>query len=449
MTLETLSVPAPVRPVLARLKEAGHAAFLVGGSVRDLLLSRPAADYDVATAARPEQVMALFPRSHPTGVAHGTVTVIEDGVAVEVTTFRREAGYSDRRRPDRVEFGASLEEDLLRRDYTVNAMAMSLEGRLEDPTGGRRDLVDGIIRAVGDPRRRFDEDALRPLRGVRLATELGFELEAGTWRAICKAAPLLAHVSRERVRDEFRRVLLADGVGRGLELLRRSGLLAQFLPELLEGVGVVQNHHHAYDVWEHTLRTVERVPPRLTLRWAALLHDVAKPRTLTEQGGQRHFYRHEVVGEELAARILTRLREERRRVAQVAALVRWHMALRPGLPYRDATLRRLIARVGEERVEDLLELWHADRSAHGGEDTEVAAVAALAARVRRLLSGERVFFPRDLAVDGRDVLALGIGPGPAVGKALQSLLAFVQEDPSRNRREVLLERLRQDSGRRI
>lgn len=433
-------VPPGALEVMARLEAAGHQAYLVGGCVRDLVMDRRPHDWDVATDARPAQVRRLFPRVRPTGVRHGTVTVVTPTVDVEVTTFRVEGPYSDRRRPDHVTFVARIEDDLARRDFTINAMAADARGRLVDPFGGRRDLfLHRLVRAVGDPAARFSEDALRMLRAVRLAAELGLDVEQATYAAIAEHAHLLEHVSAERIRDEFSRILLARRPDVALERLRETGLLRVFLPELLEGVGFAQNIHHAHDVWTHLLLTTRHVPARLDLRLAALFHDIAKPRTASDQNGERHFFHHERVGAEIAASVLKRLRFDNRVTERVTHLVRHHMALhyQPGMT--DAAVRRLIGRIGLEWLEDLLVLRRADRIASGKKRGPVSrGTRRLLEHIERVLQEDAAFSLKDLAIDGHDVMRIaGIGPGPEVGRILKACLEAVLEDPERNTPEAL------------
>ncbi|ADU50260.1 polynucleotide adenylyltransferase/metal dependent phosphohydrolase [Thermaerobacter marianensis DSM 12885] len=436
-------VPAPVREVLTRLGEHGHAAYLVGGCVRDLLMARPPKDWDVATSARPEEVRRIFPRTIPTGIEHGTVTVRARGLSVEVTTFRQESGYSDFRHPDRVEFTRDLRADLERRDLTINAMALDAEGRLHDPLGGLADLEAGVVRAVGDPDERFREDALRLLRVVRFAARFGYRVEPRTEAALARCAPLIRHVSWERIREEMSGLLVSPRPAWGLELLRTSGLLEPIWPELLEGVGVAQNVHHAYTVWEHNLLACQYTPPVLRLRLAGLLHDVGKPRTVSvDARGQRHFYHHEVVGADMARQMLRRLKFDNDTVRHVAHLVRHHLALHhyPGMT--DAAIRRLIQRIGFDYLEDLIILRVADRAASGTKRAPISRGAyRLLTRMEKILEQDAAFSLHDLAIDGHDVMAAtGLGPGPAIGWILQKLLEDVLDEPGRNRRQWLMER---------
>ncbi len=443
--------PAPVSAVLARLREGGHRAYLVGGSVRDVLLGRadPAAT-DVATDLTPDQVLGRFADAAPTGLPHGTVTVVLDGHVVECTTFRREGPYGDARRPDRVDFTDDPEADLGRRDLTVNAMAWDpVAGELLDPHGGALDLERRVLRAVGDPLLRFREDALRPLRAARFAATLEMEPHETLRQALAAlAAPASGYagagVAAERVRDEFERMLTAPRPSRGLEVLREAGLLALWLPELARCRGVPQNRFHAYDVYFHSLYTCDAaVAGKPDVRWAALLHDLGKPDTRVERDGEGTFYNHQFVGAEIADRLLERLRFPLGRRARIVHLVREHMFdYRPG--WSDAALRRWLRRVGPEHVADLFDLRIADMLGNGLRQGFPVYLEQMRRRIERLLLESGALHVTDLAVDGNDVMReLAIPPGPAVREALEGLLEEVLDDPGRNRRDHLLARLRE------
>ncbi len=432
------SLPEPAARVVAALEAAGHEAYLVGGCVRDLLLGRAPKDLDVATSARPEEVRRLFRRAVPTGERFGTLTVLDFGAPVEVTAFRAEGRYEDARRPSEVRFGVTLAEDLARRDFTVNAMALGRDGRLVDPFGGCRDLEARAIRCVGEPAARFGEDALRMLRAARLAAQLGFAVEPGTRAAMGACAPLVERVSAERVRDELVRTLLAPDHKAGFDLLLAAGLLARVAPEVAAMAGVGQGGHHAHDVYAHSLLTVAD-KDHAGLALAELLHDVGKPDTRAVVDGEVHFHRHEVVGAEKAAALLRRLRCDGDTVELVAVLVRNHLVYglrRAG----EGAYRRLIRRVGRERVPLLARLVRADVAAHGRMPAERAAeVEGILARLAELAARPEPLTVRELAIGGRDVMeALGIGPGPVVGRVLNRCLEAVLDDPSLNTRERLL-----------
>ena len=439
------ALPEAVRAVIDRLAAAGHETVAVGGGVRDALLGRPATGaWDLATRATPPEVIAVFPHAVPTGIEHGTVTVPGPAGLVEITSYRSEEGYSDARRPDRVVFGATLAGDLLRRDFTVNALAYDPRaGVLLDGTGGLADLEARVLRAVGDPAARFGEDALRALRAARLCAVLGFALEAGTEAALPGVAALVPRLSHERVRDELGRLLLAPAPSTGLRVLERAGLLGLVLPELAATRGVTQNRHHRWDVYEHTLRAVDAAEAKPRLRWAALAHDLGKPATrAVREDGEATFHGHAALGATIAGAMLERLRLPRAEREAIVRLVREHL-----FDYRaewtDAAVRRFVGRVGPAALPDLFALRVADAIATGADPPRLEPIRALSSRIERVLAARPPLAVRDLAIDGHDVLAaLGGPPGPGVGRILARLLDEVLEEPARNERGALLERVR-------
>jgi tRNA nucleotidyltransferase (CCA-adding enzyme) len=446
-----LAIPADVVALCRTLGDAGHEAWVVGGAVRDLLRGQLAKDFDVATSAGPDEVTRLFGRKRtiPTGEKHGTVTVLteRDGARqhVEVTTYRGEGAYSDGRRPDAVVFVRTLDEDLKRRDFTMNAIAWDpIALRLADPYGGQDDLAARRIRAVGDALERFREDGLRAMRAVRFCAQLEFAIDPATEAAIGQALDVFAKVSAERVRDELTKLLTAPRPSLGLERMRTTGLLAATIPELLEGVGLSQNRHHAYDVWQHTLATVDATardgdPPWL-VRFAALLHDVAKPRTAADKPdapGERTFYRHEQVGAAMADEIGRRLKLSTRERETIVNLVGNHMFWYSP-EWTDGTVRRFISRVGVEQLPGLFALREGDVRARGrGEDPDVE-LAELRARIADELQKQSALKIADLAVGGADVMELlGCRPGPIIGEVLRRLLERVLDDAALNQRDTL------------
>lgn len=441
--------PADVAPaaleVCERLARAGHGAYVVGGCVRDRHLGRSAKDWDIATSAFPEEVQRLFKKTIPTGIAHGTVTVLIRGEPIEVTTYRGEGAYSDARRPDHVVFGVTLEEDLARRDFTVNAIAYDPIGDVTaDPFGGRADLAARLVRAVGNPETRFREDGLRVMRAIRFAATLDFSIEPATETAIASALGSLAKVSVERVRDELLKLLGAVKPSIGLEVAERTGILGVVVPELVEAVGVIQNHHHRYDVWRHTVAAVDATPGDALTRLGTLLHDVAKPRTAApkpESPGEFTFYRHDIVGAEMAERIARRLKLSNQEREKIVALVGHHMFWYSP-EWTDATVRRFIRRVGPALIPDLFALRVGDVIGRGfGEDPE-KELGELRARIDKVLAEDQALSISDLAIDGADVMTvLGVAPGRIIGDTLRSLLEEVIEDPQLNTRERLIERL--------
>lgn len=433
--------PEPLLKIFRRLQQRGHEAWLVGGAVRDLLLGLEPAEFDIATSARPEEVVSAFGRVIETGLAHGTVTVVEDGLACELTSYRAGRAYAE----EGGAFVSSIEEDLAMRDFTVNAMAFDLLAlRFLDPHGGGADLSERCIRAVGDPRARFEEDPLRPMRAARFAARFGFRIDRATRRAMPDFIDAFQGVAAERIGAELEKILLSEHPRYGIEILRRTGYLAVFLPELLEGLGLRQNRWHRYDVYHHTLRALDAAPPDLVVRLAVLLHDIDKPRTVAPSAkapGENTFYGHEVSGAERAKEICRRLRFSGRVAEEVALLVREHQFIYTE-EWKDAAVRRMLARVGPS-FERLLEVRRADILGHDRHVEEsLENLRALERRARSLMEEKPALQIRDLAIGGREVMdALDIGPSPEVGAALRYLLDAVLEDPSRNQRETLLELL--------
>ena len=432
------AAPASVVELMATLRAAGHAAYVVGGSVRDVLLGRSVSDWDLATSARPELVATLLPEAAYEN-RFGTVGVRRADGVHEVTTFRRDHAYADHRRPHRVEFTTRLEADLARRDLTVNAIAWGGPGDADttgivDPEGGLVDLAAGRLRAVGDPVTRFEEDALRMVRTVRLAAQLEFGIEALTLAAISTHARLAAHLSGERLAVELEKLLAAERPSIGLRLLGSTGLLAVILPELEAQRGLPQDKVPGEDLWDHTIRTVDAAPAsRPVVRLAALLHDVGKPATFADG----RFVGHDAVGAELATAILRRLRVPRETSARVVELVRWHMfGYEAG--WSDAAVRRFIRKVGADTIDDLLALRAAD-DAGSGLDGRDPSLDELRRRIADQLAAEVALDRGALAIDGHDLIAeLGLAPGPRLGRVLDELLERVVAEPSLNDRATLL-----------
>ena len=440
-----MNLPTPVRYCMEKLERAGFCAYAVGGCVRDTLLGRTPHDYDLCTDASPQQMRDVFAehRLVCSGEKHGTVGVVLDGAVYEITTFRTEGGYADGRHPDWVRFVGSIEEDLARRDFTVNAMAYSPKTGYVDPWGGRRDLENKVLRAVGEPERRFREDALRILRGVRFAVRYQLTPEETTRKAMFSLAPLMDRLARERVFDELCKLLPAVN---GEDLLRFAPVLTQVIPELAPAVGFSQRSpHHAYDVFTHKAYVVENVPPVLPLRWAALLHDVGKAGTFTlDENGRGHFRGHAEAGAELADAILLRLRAPTALRTHVVFLVKHHML---PLEADKRLLRRRIGKYGADAVRDLLTLQRADFSGKGtGVPGEDAAFEQVEAVFREVLEENACLGMKDLAVNGRDLIGLGFAPGPRIGQCLEQLLQRVQDELLLNEKETLLEAAREYRG---
>lgn len=430
-------LPRRVAAVMRRLHGAGFEASLVGGCVRDLLAGEQPIDWDIATSARPEQTAALFPGAVWEN-RFGTVTIDR----IEVTTYRSESGYRDRRRPDSVEWGRTLTDDLSRRDFTINAVAWvpgdlrRRRGRLVDPFGGRADLRARVLRAVGDPDQRFAEDALRLLRAVRFATRFGLLLDPATEAAIRRLAPTAASLSGERVRDELLRIMASTAAppSRAFLLMEDLGLLGVLLPELAALRGIPQGKALPGDALDHSLRTADALPAAdPLLRLTGLLHDLGKATTLADG----HFIGHETVGANLATGVMRRLRFGRDEIAHAAHLVAQHMfAYTPD--WTDAAVRRFIHRVGIGNLDDLFALRRADNVASGAVEPRTGGTAELRARIEHERS-ESPLEQRQMAIDGRDLVAeLGLEPGPLVGRLLDELFVVVTDDPRRNRRDELL-----------
>jgi tRNA nucleotidyltransferase (CCA-adding enzyme) len=430
-------IPGPVLGLLETLWAGGHAAYAVGGCLRDALLGREPSDWDLTTNAVPERIVDLFPRSLYEN-RFGTVVVRHAGSQYEITAFRRDTTYSDFRHPDSVEFGDSIEDDLARRDFTVNAMAWGARPgeapAFVDPHGGREDLARRLLRAVGDPDRRFGEDALRMVRAVRLAATLEFEVEAGTLASIGRNAQLAGHLSGERILAELVKLLGAPRPSVGLRLMADTNLLAVIAPDLARQAGLVQNKIEGEDLWDHTLRTVDASPNRTLVRLAALMHDLGKPDT----NADGHFHNHESVGAVMARRYLDQLHAPRILQERVAHLVLHHMfAYQPN--WTDAAIRRFIRKVGPASVFDLLDLRAADNEG-SGQAADTGHLAELAARAQAEMAGPLVLDRNDLAVDGNDLMAeLGIHAGRLLGDVLDDLTERVVAEPALNDREILLD----------
>lgn len=431
-------LPESVRYCIRVLEAGGYTAYAVGGCVRDHCLGLVPQDFDLCTSARPEDMERLF-HGHSlvlAGKKHGTVGVIVDHQCVEITTYRTEGAYSDNRHPDWVRFVDRIEEDLSRRDFTINAMAYAPGAGYADPFGGREDLKNRVLRAVGDPEARFREDSLRILRGVRFAVKYHLEVEKNTREAMISLAPLMDNLARERVFSELCKLLplvTAEDLG------RFAPILCQVIPELAPTVGFDQHSpHHAYDVFTHTARVVGHVPGDLTLRWAALLHDIGKVPTFTRDAtGRGHFYGHAPRGAEMAEEALRRLKAPRGLTEDVVTLIANHMT-RTELTKK--AVRRLLSRLGWENTERLLTLQRADMMSKGVEkEGNLQQFEVISQLLEEIRQEDACLTVRDLRINGHDLMTLGLR-GPKIGKTLEALLNQVLDETLENNHEALMER---------
>ena len=431
-------IPAHVHACMELLAQSGYESYLVGGAVRDLLLGSTPADFDLASKATPAQMLEVFKsfKTLSTGVAHGTVTVIHSGRPVEITTYRVDGAYSDSRRPDNVLFSGSLEEDVKRRDFTINALAMDRYGEIIDFVGGQEDLSNRIIRSVGDPDLRMQEDALRILRALRFSAVLGFPIEEKTRRSLFAYKRLLVHVSEERIWTELSGLICGNWADRVLS--HYINILGVVIPEILPMKGFQQhNPHHSYDVWEHTVRVVMNTPPQRGLRLAALFHDSGKPDAFVmDAEGIGHFYGHQKISRDIAHNVLLRLKSDTRTREQVETLVLWHdINFEPS----EKIIRRRLNQFGELMFRDLLALKRADTLAQSEKSLyRLEEQAHIQELLEKILTENACFSMKDLALDGKDLLAIGAVPGEKMGEILQAALSAVIDGELVNDRGTLL-----------
>src|SRR3990167_1002834 len=440
-------IPLEIKSISEKLVRAGYLAYLVGGCVRDLIMGLEPKDWDITTNAKPEEVQKIFPDSVYEN-KFGTVAIKTESKdpklkIVEITTFRIEGKYSDKRHPDEIKFAKTIKEDLSRRDFTVNALALNLiteeKEEIIDHFGGQLDIKNKIIKTVGDPTDRFSEDALRLMRAIRFSVQLDFDIEEKTFKAIKKEAGLIEMIAKERITDELQKIIMTSNAKKGIELLEEAGLLKYIMPELREGIDIGQNKHHIYNVWEHNLRALDYASKKnysLEVRLAALLHDVGKPKTKSGEGPDSTFYNHEVVGAKMAAKILERLNFPKNISEKIIHLVRYHLFYYNVGEVTESGVRRFLRRVGPEHVDDLIKIREADRIGSG-------VPKAVPYKIRHLLFMiEKVkrdpISPKMLQVKGDDVMKiLKIKPSPKVGQILSILLDEVIENPKNNNKEDL------------
>jgi len=468
-------IPKQVKSIVSKLKKSGFEAYIVGGCVRDFLLEKEPNDWDITTNAKPKEIQKIFPQSFYLN-KFLTVTVqtperqrrgekktsflrtrskkpkskelkedksssrpLTNVREIEVTTYRSEAKYSDKRHPDTVKFAQTIEQDLARRDFTINAMAMDSELKIVDPFAGQEDLKNKIIKAVGDPDKRFSEDALRMMRAVRFATVLGFKIEPKTAQAIKKNADLLKHISKERIRDELIKIIMAENAAQGIELLRKSNLLKHIIPELEQGYGVKQNKHHIYDCYDHYIRSLDYAAKQnfnKNVRLAALFHDIGKPKAKRGKGLEATFYSHEVMGAKMTKQILKRLKFSQKDIVKITKLVRYHLFYYHPDEVGASSVRKLVRNVGLEDMEELIELRMADRIGSGCPKAKPYKLRHLEYAIEKV--SQDPISVKMLKVSGNDIMkSLNIKPGPKIGQILDILLGYVLEDPKKNKKVFL------------
>ena len=452
--MNKIKIPVILQKMNNIFEKNGFKAYLVGGAVRDMFMNKEASDWDVATDATPEQVISAFKKVIPTGIAHGTVTVHFMGEEIEVTTFRIEQGYSDGRHPDKVSYASDIEEDLSRRDFTMNAIAVSLkDGSIVDPFNGKADIKNKVIRSVGNPLERFNEDGLRPIRAIRFASQLGFEIETNTLQAISneKVLQKTSTISIERFRDELVKLLKSPKPSVGLKLLESTNIMKLFLPELLEGRNCIQNDvrgYHVFDVLDHNFYSCDGAPVhKVNVRLAALLHDIGKPASkvvrVTDAGEIYNFFSHEKYSETIARKLLTKLRFSNNEINNVCHLIENHM-FHYEESWSDAAIRRFVVRVKPENIEDLIDLRLADMYGKYNMPIQIKESNAcdlliqLQDRIKKIQEENSAFTLKSLAVSGKDLMEIGIPSGKLIGKILDSLLETVLDDPKQNSKDVLL-----------
>jgi len=438
------NIPEEIINIIKKLQSANFEAYLVGGCVRDILMNREPKDWDITTNAKPEEIQKLFPNNIYEN-KFGTVAVKTDSddeqlKIIEITTFRLEGKYTDKRHPDEVKFAKTIEEDLSRRDFTINAIALkpntqNLKPELVDPYNGQEDIKNKLIRSVGEPEKRFNEDALRLMRAIRFSVQLGWEIEKKTFAALKKEAGFIEMIAKERIRDEFIKIIMSSLAKKGIELLEEVDLLKFIVPELRQGINNGQNKHHIYTIWEHNLRALDYAVKKnygLEIRLASLLHDIGKPNTKAGEGLDCTFYNHEVVGAKITVKIMDDLRFPKDIAEKVIHLVRYHLFYYNVGEVTESGVRRFLSRVGAENVDDLIKVREADRIGSG-------VPKAVPYKLRHLLFMiEKVkrdpISPKMLKVNGEDVMKiLKIQPGPKIGMILSILLDEVIDEPSKNR----------------
>jgi poly(A) polymerase/tRNA nucleotidyltransferase (CCA-adding enzyme) len=436
-------IPKEVKSVLTALQKAGFEAYIVGGCVRDFLLGKEPKDWDITTNARPEEIQKVFPDSFYENnfltVTVRTGSKKQELAEIEITTYRLETKYSDKRHPDQVKYAEKLEDDLSRRDFTINAMAMDGKKKIVDLFDGKQDLEEKLIKTVGNSGERFNEDALRMLRAVRFASTLGFEIENKTAEAIKKNSIWLEAISKERIRDEFVKIIMSDGAVEGIDLLRELDLLKYIAPELLDNYGVSQNKHHIYDCYTHAVKSLEYAAKKkynIYVRLASLFHDIAKPKVKAGKGQEATFYNHEILGAKITLQILNRLKFSRKDTEKIVKLVRYHQFYYNVDEVGESSIRRLIKNVGPENIEELLQVRMADRIGSGVPKAEPYKLRHFKYLVDKV--AQDPISAKMLKINGNDLMKLlKIKPGPRVGQIIGVILGYVLDDPKKNKKEIL------------
>jgi tRNA nucleotidyltransferase (CCA-adding enzyme) len=433
-----LNLPYYVNQIIYKLEEKGYEAYVVGGSVRDIMLNKQPSDYDITTDALPEEVERIFfdIKRVNIGKKFGTVILVQEEGTVEVTTFRKEGRYIDGRKPEWVLFSSHILEDLSRRDFTINSMAYNPKTGLVDPYDGKKDLYKGIIRTVGNPEDRFSEDYLRILRAIRFSTQLGFTIEESTYQAAKDYGHNISKISVERITDEFLKIILCEKPSRGIGLLKETGILGIILPEIVSAIGFQQkNPHHDKDVYEHILCVLDNTPPVLQVRLAALFHDIGKPHTFTiDEEGIGHFYGHDRLSAEMSREVLTRFKCSNELIEKVYILVKEHM--NHHTYFKEKGLKRLIRRVGEDEIFNLMELQKADIKC-SNKDADIEHIHERENKIKEIIEEDEAYKLSHLGIDGNDLIDLGFKEGKIIGEILEYLLEQVMENSKLNCKDIL------------
>jgi len=437
-----IKLPDKVLKVMKVFLEANAEIFVVGGAVRDLIIGREVKDWDFATNINPDEMKKLFPKNSFCENVYGTFSIVlKTGEIFEVTTYRTERKYSDNRHPDKVDWGKTIDEDLKRRDFTINAMAIDIKGKITDVYGGMSDIQNRLIRAVGNADERFKEDALRMMRAVRIACQIEFVIEDKTFEAMQTNSELINKIAGERVRDELFKILTSSHATDGIKLLKSAGLLIQIMPEILAAEGMKQRGHHIYDVFTHSLEALKNCESTDPLtRLATLIHDIGKPEVMKVINGTNTFHNHDIVGSRIANRIGKRLRLSNKDLDKLFRLVRWHMFTASEMQ-TDSAVRRLIRNVTPEYLQDMIDLRRADRVGSGAKKTSWRWELL---KKRFVEVQKQPFSVKDLKVNGNDVMKiLEIKPSRRVGEILDNLFAQVEIDPKLNDREILISKIKE------